>query len=92
MKNGMTYKQVSAITDKYIDENPTEWHYAMPDLIWSAVAKACTAPEKKKKVNWIVDNEVSGFGVDVVVGHKNFPIDFSCLRPLLPRDIFLRRV
>jgi hypothetical protein len=37
----MTYKQIVAIVDKYMADNPSQWHFTMPSLIWTAVAEAC---------------------------------------------------
>jgi hypothetical protein len=32
IKNKMTYAQVAAIVEKHMEENPSDWHYAMPSL------------------------------------------------------------
>jgi hypothetical protein len=41
LSEGMTYGQISAIVKKYMEDNPSEWHYGMASLAWSAVHKAC---------------------------------------------------
>ena len=38
---GMTYGQVVSIVGKFMDDNPSQWHYDMASLAWSAVHKAC---------------------------------------------------
>lgn len=38
---GMTYEQVSTIVEKYMEDNPSAWHYDMASLAWTAVDKAC---------------------------------------------------
>lgn len=42
MGKGMTYGQVSAIVEKYMEDNPSEWHHAMAWLAWRAVNRACS--------------------------------------------------
>ncbi len=40
-KSGMTYPQFDAIVQKWMDENPGEWHKSMTFLILKAMANAC---------------------------------------------------
>jgi len=56
MGGKMTYGQIIAIVDKYIENNPEQWHHSMVSLIWTATHEACaptppttTAPPVKKK-------------------------------------------
>jgi len=37
----MTYGQLSAIVDKYIENNPALWHLSMSSLVWTAVHNVC---------------------------------------------------
>lgn len=37
----MTYGQTYAIVDKYMSQNPEDWHYGMANITWDAVSKAC---------------------------------------------------
>lgn len=41
VSKGMTYGQISAIVEKYMDDHPSEWHYEMASLAWTAVQIAC---------------------------------------------------
>jgi hypothetical protein len=45
--NEMTYGQGVAIVEKYMRDNPAEWHKSMAFLIWNAAHEACTSTEKK---------------------------------------------
>src|SRR4029453_17694131 len=42
----MPYEQIVAIVQKYMDNNPSQWHYDMASLTWNAVNEAC-APASK---------------------------------------------
>lgn len=37
----MTYEQTAAIVDKYMADNPAEWGYEMPMIVWMAFQKVC---------------------------------------------------
>ena len=41
INKGMTYGQLSTIVDKYVEDNPSLWHYPMTSLIWTAVYNVC---------------------------------------------------
>ena len=41
VSKGMTYGQIGAIVEKYMDDHPSEWHYQMASLAWTAVHMAC---------------------------------------------------
>lgn len=43
---GMTYGQINAIVQKYMENNPANWHYSMPSLVWTALDGMC-APASK---------------------------------------------
>jgi hypothetical protein len=43
---GMTYPQINVIIQKYIKNNPAQWHYSMALLVWPALAEVCTAATK----------------------------------------------
>jgi hypothetical protein len=43
---GMAYAQVNVIIQKYMDNNPSQWHNSMALLIWPALAEVC-APASK---------------------------------------------
>jgi hypothetical protein len=45
----MAYEQTVAIIDKYMQNNPAEWHQSMASLVWVAMNEACTPKEKKGK-------------------------------------------
>jgi Rap1a immunity proteins len=45
----MTYGQAIAIVEKYMQDNPSEWHQNMAFLAWIAIDRACAAVEKKAK-------------------------------------------
>ena len=47
VEQGMSYGQVISIVGKYIEGNPSQWHYDMAGLIWAAMNGACTQPEQK---------------------------------------------
>ena len=38
----MSYVQMSAIVEKYMQNNPAEWHYLMASLVWSAIHETCS--------------------------------------------------
>ncbi len=38
---GMTFGQMQAIFDKYLAENPEEWHHSMSSIIVNAFRSAC---------------------------------------------------
>jgi len=42
----ITYVQAIAIVDKYMSQNPEEWHQPMAILVWSAFAKSCLAGKR----------------------------------------------
>lgn len=42
----MPYSQVIAIVEKYMNDNPAEWHQLMSGVIWDALAKACDIIKK----------------------------------------------
>lgn len=42
----MTFEQTVAIIQKYLENNPSAWHYAMPSLVWTALKAACPVPSK----------------------------------------------
>jgi Rap1a immunity proteins len=46
VEKGMTYAQMVAIVQKYMENNPPKWHYGMTSLVWSALNEAC-APTSK---------------------------------------------
>jgi hypothetical protein len=43
---GMTYPQINVIIQKYMKNNPAQWHYSMALLVWPALADMCTAATK----------------------------------------------
>ena len=43
---GMAYPQINFIIQKYMENNPSQWHYSMPLLLWPALAGVC-APATK---------------------------------------------
>jgi hypothetical protein len=45
-EGGRTYKQATAIVEKYVEDNPGKWHYRMAELVFIAVGEAC--PPKSK--------------------------------------------
>jgi hypothetical protein len=45
----MTYGQTVAIVEKYLQDNPSTWHYDMAALAWTAIDVACTPAEKNGK-------------------------------------------
>jgi Ssp1 endopeptidase immunity protein Rap1a len=45
-ERGMTYGQMFAIVQKYMENNPAEWHYAMVSLVWSALNRGCVPTGK----------------------------------------------
>jgi Ssp1 endopeptidase immunity protein Rap1a len=49
MRQRMTYIQITATVDKYLENNPSQWHYDMASLVWTAMNEACTAMEEKGK-------------------------------------------
>jgi hypothetical protein len=46
VRQGVTYEQAAAIVQKYMENNPSNWHYAMPSLVWSALSAACPVTSK----------------------------------------------
>jgi Rap1a immunity proteins len=46
LRKGITYGQITAIVQKYMENNPSQWHYDMASLTWNAVNEAC-APASK---------------------------------------------
>jgi hypothetical protein len=49
METGMSYGQVNSIVEKYMEDNPSQWHYDMAGLIRVAMNEPCTPTEKKGK-------------------------------------------
>jgi hypothetical protein len=47
MRQRMTYIQITAIVNKYLEDNPSEWHYDMASLVWTAMSGACKRTEEK---------------------------------------------
>jgi hypothetical protein len=43
---GMAYAQINAIIQKYMENNPSQWHNSMVLLVWPALAEVC-APASK---------------------------------------------
>jgi hypothetical protein len=43
---GMAYAQVNVIIQKYMENNPSQWHNSMALLVWPALAEVC-APASK---------------------------------------------
>src|SRR5262245_8619384 len=43
---GMAYAQINGIIQKYMENNPSHWHYNMALLLWPALAEEC-APASK---------------------------------------------
>lgn len=39
--NNMTYRQVVAITEKYVKEHPEEWHKEGSTLVYQSTAEVC---------------------------------------------------
>ena len=37
----MTYEQTAAVVDKYMADNPAEWGYEMPMIVWKAFQNVC---------------------------------------------------
>jgi hypothetical protein len=37
----MEYAQLVAIVDKFMADNPSQWHYSMPSIVSTAVSQAC---------------------------------------------------
>jgi hypothetical protein len=42
MAKKMTRGQITAVVDKYMEENPSQWHHEMTTLVGLAMGKACT--------------------------------------------------
>ena len=38
---GMTYAQIFAIVQKYMETNPDQWHRPMASLVWTAFTEMC---------------------------------------------------
>jgi hypothetical protein len=49
MRQRMTYIQITAIVNRYLENNPAEWHYDMASLVWTAMNEACTPTGEKGK-------------------------------------------
>jgi hypothetical protein len=43
---GMAYAQINAILQKYMENNPSQWHNSMVLLLWPALAEVCAAATK----------------------------------------------
>src|SRR5262245_57363365 len=41
VRKEMTYGQVAAIVQKYIEKNPSQWDSEMSSLVWTALNEAC---------------------------------------------------
>jgi hypothetical protein len=41
VRNRMPYGQIVAIVKKYMDNNPSGWHYSMADSVYEALSEAC---------------------------------------------------
>ena len=41
VRKGLTYGQMVAIVQKYMENNPSQWHFAMASLVWTAIDEAC---------------------------------------------------
>ena len=46
LRKRITYGQITAIVQKYMENNPSQWHYDMASLTWNAVNEAY-APASK---------------------------------------------
>jgi len=46
VRKGMTYSQINAIVQKYMEDNPSGWHYGMADRVFVALAEACETTSK----------------------------------------------
>ena len=46
VSEGMTYGQMVAIVQKYMENNPAGWHYGMVSLVWSALNQVCVPTSK----------------------------------------------
>jgi len=47
VKRNMYTGQVVAIVEKYVNDNPEEWHFPMGSQTWAALSKACGLRGKK---------------------------------------------
>ena len=43
---GMEYAQISVIIQKYMENNPSQWHNSMVLLVWPALAEVCASASK----------------------------------------------
>jgi hypothetical protein len=43
---GMAYAQINVIIQKYMENNPSQWHNSMVLLVWPALAEVCTPATK----------------------------------------------
>jgi hypothetical protein len=43
----MTYEQAMGVVEKYMTQNPEDWHHEMADLVWMALSSTCPGPGKK---------------------------------------------
>jgi hypothetical protein len=43
---GMTYAQINVILQKYMENNPSQWHNSMVLLLWPALAEVCASASK----------------------------------------------
>lgn len=41
LKDEMTYVQIIAIVEKWMRDNPQDWHYDMASNIWAAIGVTC---------------------------------------------------
>jgi len=49
MRQRLTYLQITAIVNTYLENNPAQWHYDMASLVWSAMHEVCTTTGEKGK-------------------------------------------
>jgi hypothetical protein len=42
----MEFVQILAIIQKYLENNPAEWHYGMALLVWNALHEVCVPKSK----------------------------------------------
>jgi hypothetical protein len=43
---GMASVQINAIIQKYMESNPSQWHYNMALLVWTALDEVCASTSK----------------------------------------------
>ena len=41
MAKGMTYNQIFAIVEKFMADDPSQWHTEMSSIVWAAINNAC---------------------------------------------------